>query len=99
MRRELRNDLEVPLPLVDAADSDRFARRLLAERDRLAGAIERELSAALRRRVSVEDVLQETILRAARARHSFRDDGRDSLYKWLLTIARNFIRDTAARRS
>ncbi len=62
-------------------------------RGRLDTWIALRLGARLRGRIAEEDVLQETLLQAYRGLGSFRDTGRGSFRRWLLSVAENRIRD------
>ena len=60
--------------------------------------IDRRMTAALRKVVPAEDILQESLLHAWRDRKSFEWQGIKSFRSWLLTIADHRIRDAADRR-
>jgi len=68
----------------------RHARRILAF-------LRVHMSPTLMRRIPPEDVLQETLLEAARKLGGFEPRGSGSLYRWLVAIAR-FKASEAARR-
>lgn len=71
---------------------------LLSEhRSRLAASICSRLAPALRRKIDVEDVLQETFLRAFRSIDRFQYTDEDSFLRWLVGIAGNVIREVAKR--
>lgn len=61
--------------------------------------IETRMSPDLRRRITPEDIWQETLLHVWRSRHAFEWNGIRSFRAWVLKIAENRIRDaaTAAR--
>lgn len=66
-------------------------------RPRLAGLVRERLGELPRQRVEVDDVLQETFLRAFRSLDRFTPSGRDSLFRWLSGIAVNIIREESKR--
>ena len=61
----------------------------------LRGSLKRFLVARCRDESELDDVIQETFLRAARYRHSLTDDQR--LHSWVLRISLNVLRDRAVR--
>ena len=67
-------------------------------RPRLAGLVDKALGEGVRAVVSVDDVLQETWLRAFASRERFTSSDVESFVRWLGGIARNVILE-AARRS
>lgn len=76
-----------------AQGGDRAAFDALAShyRDRLESGISRRLGGYLRHKVEVEDVAQETLLKAFQSLGSFEERGRDSFLKWLKGIADNLL--------
>ena len=56
--------------------------------------IQRRIPANQRGHVNSEDVIQEVYLRVFRNLKSFRVEGREQLFSWLQTIARNTLFDT-----
>lgn len=58
-------------------------------RGRLLAFFSASTSTALARRVPPEDLVQETLLTAARRLHEFRPEGEHSFYAWLVGIARH----------
>lgn len=76
-----------------AAGGDRLAlqRLLLGEYDRLAARIRRKLGST--GHIAVEDVIQDTFLRAFQQIDRFQPDGADSFYRWLATIAEHRLTD------
>jgi len=74
---------------------DQAAFRTLLERfdGVLERRIRRSLPKSLRRRVTTQDVLQETCLAAYRGRAHFKTDAIEDFRRWLLAIADNKIRD------
>jgi RNA polymerase sigma-70 factor, ECF subfamily len=82
-------DLSDQIQAAIAGDATAVACVLLAYRPRLLDYIERKLPNELRRIIDPQDVLQDTQFRAARRIGSFRSDGDDAFYRWLVTISRN----------
>ena len=80
-----------------ARDGERVAREALFERhvDRLRLYVEFRLGRALARRVEVEDVVQETFLRAWRDLERATLSGDNAFFGWIATIARHVITDVA----
>jgi RNA polymerase sigma-70 factor, ECF subfamily len=76
-----------------ASGGDKLAlqRLLLAEYDRLAARIQRKLGSA--GQIAVEDVVQDSFLRAFRQIERFKPSGPDSFYRWLATIAEHRLTD------
>jgi len=82
-----------------AKEGDRDALDALIgrERPRLKGFIRSRLGEALARRVEVDDVLQEALIRAVRDFASFVPRGEDSLARWFSGIALHVIQEAASR--
>ena len=82
-----------------AQEGDRAAFDRLVEvyRDRLAARIETRVGASLRQAVEVEDILQETLLRAFRSLGRFEWRGEESFHRWLCGIAEHAILKAAHR--
>jgi RNA polymerase sigma-70 factor, ECF subfamily len=80
-------------------DKAAFDELAAACRPNLAALIRSRLGAQLGRELEVEDILQETMLKALQsiARFSFRGEG--SFLRWLGTIAENVMRTAARRKS
>jgi RNA polymerase sigma-70 factor (ECF subfamily) len=74
-----------------AGDKMALQRLLLAEYDRLAARIRRKLGSD--GQIAVEDVIQDTFLRAFRQIERFKPAGPDSFYRWLATIAEHRLTD------
>jgi RNA polymerase sigma-70 factor (ECF subfamily) len=92
--------LEDSSSLIDKArNGDREAFDLLARRAQaqLAAFIRRQLGRRLRRRIEVEDVLQETLLRAYRSCSSLEARTLAGFRSWLETIASRVLIDLARR--
>ncbi len=84
--------------LVSAAQGgDRKAFDTLAERyrPRLTRQIQARLSESARGKLTAEDVIQETFLRAFSSMARFRWNGDESFYRWLASIAEYRIRNAA----
>ncbi|MCU0865908.1 MAG: sigma-70 family RNA polymerase sigma factor [Planctomycetes bacterium] len=64
-----------------------------ANPDAMLVAIRMRLGAVMRQRISEEDVLQETLLRAWAHRHSVQWEGPAAFRRWLLTIAERTVED------
>ncbi len=81
--------------LVQAVEGDRAAlsQVLLFHYDRLQQHIERRLSSDLRRHVSVDDVLHQTMVRAAQGIRQYEPRHENAFLAWLKTIADNLIKD------
>ena len=77
----------------DAQQGDReaFERLVTEHRGRLEAIVQRRLGGHLRQRIEVDDVVQETFLKAFQAISSFRDQGPDSFFHWLRGIAENLL--------
>lgn len=78
-------------------DREALAQLLYVYRDRLAGLIDGQIPASLRRRLDAEDIVQEACFRAARHAASFRADDYRLFFSWLVTIAENALRDEIRR--
>ena len=76
-----------------AREGDREAFNRLVEQyeSPLQTAVQKRIGGYLRRRIEVEDVLQETFLKAWQSLASFEDRGEDSFYFWLKGIAENLL--------
>jgi len=59
--------------------------------DRLQALVASRLGAHLRRHVTIDDVVQDTLVKALQALGSFRWQGEDSFFRWLSTVAENVI--------
>ena len=93
MERQM--DLETPerLLIEKAANGDRAAFDRLTEghRERLGALVAARLGNDLRRKVGVDDIVQDTFLRAFQSVHRFRWEGPDSVSRWLAAIADHVI--------
>ena len=74
-------------------DEDAIIRLLWCHYDRLAAHIAPQLPESLRGAVGVEDILQETFIKAWRAIGSFKAQGANSFFAWLAQIAKNTLLD------
>jgi RNA polymerase sigma-70 factor (ECF subfamily) len=83
-----------------ARDGDRetFAALLESCRDGICAYVEARLGKELRRRVDVDDVVQDAALRAFLSIHTFEWRGEKSFLRWLCAIAENVVRDLARAR-
>jgi RNA polymerase sigma-70 factor (ECF subfamily) len=81
-----------------AGDSDAFAALTTIYRQRLEAIAAARMSPAIRRRIAVEDVVQEVYTRALESLDRFTWRGDDSFLRWLGTIARNVITRHARER-
>lgn len=75
------------------ADATAFEPLVRRIQGRLSMWISLRLGPALRRRVSEEDVFQETLIETHRGLVGFRNQGRGSFLRWILGVAENRIRD------
>ena len=82
-----------------ARGGDREAFELLFEKfhDRLRSRVTARLGEALKRRLDVDDVLQETFLGALQSIPRYRWKGDESFYNWLASISENILRNWADR--
>jgi RNA polymerase sigma-70 factor (ECF subfamily) len=90
--RQLEKDLIAKAKAGDRAAFDRLA---AGSRSRLAAFVSSRLGAELRSRHEVEDVVQETFLRAYQSLGRFEWQGEGSFLRWLTSIAEFLIRDLA----
>jgi RNA polymerase sigma-70 factor, ECF subfamily len=82
-----------------ARAGDREAFDLVAERlrERLAAFIATRLGDHLERLVEIDDVLQETYLRALKSLDRFEEGGEEGFFRWLCGIALHVIQESARR--
>jgi RNA polymerase sigma-70 factor, ECF subfamily len=80
---------------IQKGDPSAFSLLFAGHRRRLSVLIHYRLGAELRSKVEVEDILQETWLRAFREIGSFTHRGSGSFIRWLGTIAQHVIADQA----
>jgi len=78
-----------------AGDQEAFAELFHSYRRRLAVLVHYQLSPALRGTLEIDDILQETFLRAFRDLRSFRYESPGSFMRWLARVAQHVIVDTA----
>lgn len=72
-------------------DRKAFEELLRLHEERLQSFVASRLGANLRRKVTAEDVAQDTLLKAFQALGSFRWQGEDSFFRWLSSVAENVI--------
>ena len=82
---------------VREGDREAFDRLTARFRGRLEGLIHTRLGASLRAKVTTEDIVQETVLRAFRSIDRFERGDDDAFFRWLAGIASNVVRETARR--
>lgn len=82
---------------VQRGDRDAFDCLVSKFRERLTTLVRLRLGADLRRRVAVEDVLQEALLRAFQSTEKAKFDTERSFFGWLATITERTIVDLARR--
>ncbi len=87
--------------IADAKKKDRAAFEELVQlyRVRLLAQIQARMGKKLRLQLGVEDILQETIVRAFEAIDKFQWRGEESFYRWLGSIAEHLIRNAAQKKS
>ena len=68
-------------------DRKAFEELLRLHEERLQALVASRLGTNLRRKVSAEDIVQDTLLKALQALGSFRWQGEDSFFRWLSRIA------------
>jgi RNA polymerase sigma-70 factor, ECF subfamily len=90
-----RSDSERILKEAQGGDAEAFARLVAPLRDRLEALVYLLLGKKLRQRLEVEDVIQETLLRAHRSLGGFTLQDDDSLFRWLAALARHAAQDLA----
>ncbi len=77
-----------------AGDEIAIQRLLMRSHDRIVRAISPRIPADLRVVLAAEDVCQESYVAAVRAIGSFRPEGEDAFYRWVMTIAGRKLVDT-----
>lgn len=82
-----------------AGDSDSFRRLVGDFAPLLKGVIRRNMGGALGARTEVEDLLQETLIRAFRSLAQFRGDDERSLQSWLSAIAVRSVLDSGRQKA
>jgi RNA polymerase sigma-70 factor (ECF subfamily) len=78
---------------VQAGDADGFAAVVDRMRGRLEMWIRVRMGPLLRARLTVDDVLQETLIQAYRSLDAFRDTGPGSFQRWMFSVAENRLKD------
>ncbi len=94
---ESRASTEILLEEARKGDRKAFDRLAAASCERLEGLIHTRLGPSLRPKVDVDDIVQETLLRAFRSIDHFESQGDDAFCRWLGGIAGNVIHETARR--
>jgi len=89
-----------PIDIQKAQEGDReaFEKLFISYRARIKALVESRLGSRLREAVEVDDILQETFLRAFESISRFRWEKDDSFFHWLSGIAINIIRKAASTR-
>ncbi len=85
------------LEKAQAGDRKAFDELAAQSRGRLSAIIRLRTGTALRRKVEVEDILQEALLRAYRSIQSAEFETEQSFFRWLSTVAERVIVDQARR--
>ena len=89
------DNIQALIKKAQGGDRAAFEQLFSQHRGRLEGVVRYRLGVPLRRRVEVEDVVQETFVRALRSVHGFRWEKEDSFFLWLSGIAVNILREVA----
>lgn len=92
---DTRAETERILKQAQGGDHEAFARLVNPLRERLAPVIYLFLGKRLRRRVDMDDVMQETLLRVHASLGSFVLGEDDSFFQWMAAIAKHVIQDLA----
>ena len=84
-----------------AKDDAAFQELVARYRDRLEHQIKARMGQSLKAKtgVEVEDLLQETLMRAFSSIEKFRWQGKESFYRWLGSIAEHLIRNAAQKKT
>jgi RNA polymerase sigma-70 factor (ECF subfamily) len=85
------------LTRAQGGDRQAFDELMAPYRSRLGSVVYFRLGALVRRQTEVEDVLQETFLRALQSIDRFEPKGKDSFFPWLRQIAEHVILEVASR--
>jgi RNA polymerase sigma-70 factor (ECF subfamily) len=80
-----------------AGDRTAFEELVSAHRPRLEALVRTRLGSQLERFVELDDVVQETVLRASRSIAEYRPGGEDSFLRWLGGIANHVLLEAAKR--
>jgi RNA polymerase sigma-70 factor (ECF subfamily) len=88
---ELQGDLRQWIGRAQAGDRGALDWLFQQHRGPLEAIVRRRLGRHLRQEIEVEDVLQETFLKAMQSIGSYRDQGQDSFLNWLRGIAENLL--------
>lgn len=90
-------DIQVLVARARSGHRDAFDRLTCHYRSRLQSVVGSRLGEGLRQHVTMDDVLQETLLRAWRSIETFRWRGRDSFFRWLCGIATRVVLEAAGK--
>ncbi len=82
-----------------AKDHAAFQELVARYRDRLEHQIKARMGQRLKAKTDVEDLLQETLMRAFSSIEKFRWQGEESFYRWLGSIAEHLIRNAAQKKT
>lgn len=88
---------DVLLDRVQGGDSTAYEELVTRVAPRLSFYIQARLSAGLKAKVEVQDILQETLMQAHNNLDQFQSQGEGAFCRWLYSIAENRIRSTAER--
>lgn len=88
---ESQEDLRQWIRQAQAGDRCALERLFQHNRGPLEATVRQRLGKHLRQEIEVDDVLQETFLKALQSMGSYRDQGRDSFLNWLRGIAENLL--------
>ena len=93
MRELMEKPVNTEFLVCHAQGGDRQAFDSLVERyrERVGATIRSQLAAHLRQTVEIEELVQETMVRAFRSLERFRWRGNDSFYAWLCAIAKHVV--------
>lgn len=94
---EEKGPISNPVRRAQVGDWEVFRDLFVLHRPRLVDFIRSRLGEGLRGRVGVDDLCQETFLKALRSIGEFARRGKDSLFRWLAGIAGNLILDASKR--
>lgn len=97
MASESLNDTGRLLRAAQGGDRVAFGSLVDRYRDRLEAFIRSRMGPSLLGKTDVEDVVQETVLKAFRSLRSFEWHGEESFLRWIIRIAANVIFQTARR--
>ena len=90
---EEKADDEILITRLLTGDAQALEAFLLLHYDWLEGYVRRRIPVGQRGAIASEDIIQEVYLRVFRNLDAFRPEGREQLFSWLQTIARNTLFD------